>query len=601
MKKTYLLLALSVIAVPLVAQQYYGPSSAEEENSLAERSVRRARLAAQIAEEQRQAKEDGIYRGKVFGAEQQTYTSSTLGEHAPAKTKYVYDTSLIRAIKMDDEDRVRTLIYANVDVNERNYANITPLTLAAEKGNLAIVKQLVEAKANVNTASPYGVTPLVAATSQGNADVVEYLLEHGANPGVKDETGKTPLLYASSFNNEKLIMTLAKASPEAVNAADNAGNTPLIYAAQKGNDRNVKALLDRNADPDYRNPNTGVSALSVAAAEGHEDVIRVLAKHKANLDLPDLQGRAPLAYAVETGKSNAVRTLLSAGANPNVQDLNGVTPLMRASAKGDVDSVASLVRSRDINLEQRDASGKTALIYAAYAPTTDTTAQLLKRGASINAADNAGNTPLLSALELKNEAVANYLIGQGADTARVNVNQVSALSLAQEHLPTSDATQKIAGETDRIYQQALQEEAARLAKVRELEAQLVQDETLVQQLRAQHKEDAQEFVSALQTKQEQFVEQVDLTPTVLQEEASTAQQMAAANAQALRDQVTAEKVALENSAKAAQAQQYSTTQNTASRAKNKGKKQTTVAQKKASGIIQDMPTLQPRLRSMADE
>ncbi len=595
MKKTSLLLALTFVAVPLIAQQYDYFGSAEESESLAERNARRARLAAQVAEQQKQAGDD-IYRGKVFGAEQQTYESTTLGQRTPAKTKYVYDTSLIRAIKMGDEDRVRTLIYANVDVNERNYANITPLTMAAEKGNLTIVKYLVEAKANVNASSPYGVTPLLAAASQGNTEVVEYLLAHGANASVKDDTGKTPLLYAANFDNEKLITALAKASPAAVNIPDAAGNTPLIYAAQKGNNRNVKALLANNANPNYRNPDTGIGALAVAAAEGHEDVIHSLAKYKADLNLPDLQGRAPLAYAAETGKDGTVRALLADGANPNIQDIHGVTPLMRCSAKGNSGCASALLRQPDINVETKDTQGKTALIYTAYAPTADVTAQLLKKKANINATDNAGNTALSTALVLQNETVANYLIEQGADTYRAN-----ALAVAREYMPTSATTQKIAGETDRAYQKALQQEAASLAQVRELEAQLIQDEARVEQLRAQHQADAQEFMSDLQTKYDQTVEEVELGPSVIQEEASAAQVQAAANAQALREKVTAEKAAWENSAKAAQEKQISQVNQTAVRTKNTGKTQAATSQKKARGIIQDMPVLQPRLRSMADE
>ncbi len=595
MKKTSLLLALSVVAVPLAAQQYNYYNSAEESESLAERNARRARLAAQVAEQQRQ-NDDGIYRGKVFGAEQQTYASTILGERAPVKTKYVYDTSLIRAIKLGDDDRVRTLIYANVDVNERNYANITPLTLAAEKGNLTIVKYLVEAKANVNASSPYGVTPLVAAASQGHGDIVEYLLAHGANASVKDETGKTPLLYAANFDNEKLINALAKASPATVNIPDAAGNTPLIYAAQKGYDRDVRALLAHHANPNYQNPNTGISALSTAAAEGHSDVIRSLAKYKADVNLPDAQGRAPLAYAAETGKAGAVRTLISVGANPNVQDINGVTPLMRAAAKGNDDCAAAFLRLPEINLEQKDAQGKTALIYTAYAPTANVTAQLLKRGANVNATDNSGNTALSTALALKNEAVANYLLEQGADTVRANT-----LAVAQQYMPESSTTQKIAGQADQAYQNALQQEAASLAHVRELEAQLLEDEARVEQLRAQHKEDAQEFITELQTQSHQAVQEAELAPTVLQEEISEAQQQAAANAQALRNQAVAEKEAWENSAKAAQEKKLTQTKQTTVRAKNTGKQQTQTVQKKARGIIQDMPTVQPRLRSMADE
>ena len=93
---------------------------------------------------------------------------------------YSLYTSLVRAIKTGDADRVRTLIYANVDVNERNYAGITPLTVAAEKGNLTIVQLLVEeGAAAVNIPSSYGVTPLIAAAAAGRRDIADYLIEGG--------------------------------------------------------------------------------------------------------------------------------------------------------------------------------------------------------------------------------------------------------------------------------------------------------------------------------------------------------------------------------------------------------------------------------------
>ena len=50
-----------------------------------------------------------IYRGTVFGENNPGYESDTPGTRELATTKYVYDTSLVRAIKTGDADRVRTL------------------------------------------------------------------------------------------------------------------------------------------------------------------------------------------------------------------------------------------------------------------------------------------------------------------------------------------------------------------------------------------------------------------------------------------------------------------------------------------------------------
>ena len=301
MKKLGLIFVFTLAVSPLVAQNadsqddYY---TGYEGVVLGERTPRSATDA--IAQQATQVPGD-IYRGTLFGAEQKKYEGDTLGNRPRAKTKYVYDTSLVRAVKISDVDRVRTLMYANVNVNEKNYAGITPLTIAAEKGNMEIIKMLVEdGKAVVNDASSYGVTPIISAAAAGNTEVVAYLVKHGADVTAKDDLGKTALIYASGTDNAKLISNLIALDNTAVNLPDNAGNTPLIYAAQKGLNNNVKVLLSHGAMVNYRNPATGLSALSAAAAEGHSDTARLLVRTgKADVNIADLSGRTPIFYAVE--------------------------------------------------------------------------------------------------------------------------------------------------------------------------------------------------------------------------------------------------------------------------------------------------------------
>ena len=136
MKKLGFIFVFALAVSPLCAQtaqsqdDYY---TGYEGLVLGESAPRSATDA--IAQQATQVPGD-IYRGTLFGAEQKKYEGDTLGNRPRPTTKYVYDTSLVRAVKISDPDRVRTLMYANVDVNEKNYAGITPLTIAAEKGNM---------------------------------------------------------------------------------------------------------------------------------------------------------------------------------------------------------------------------------------------------------------------------------------------------------------------------------------------------------------------------------------------------------------------------------------------------------------------------------
>ncbi len=437
-----------------------------------------------------------IYRGTVFGAEQKKYEGDTLGTRPKATTKYVYDTSLVRAIKINDPDRVRTLMYANVDVNEKNYAGITPLTFAAEKGNMEIIKMLVEdGKAYVNEPSSYGVTPLIAAAAAGNVEAASYLIAHGADASAKDDWGKTALIYAANAENPKLLASVIKLDNKAVNLPDNSGNTALIYAAQKGFANHAKILLANGANPDYRNPATGLSALSAAAAEGHSSVIRLLAHTgKADINISDLSGRTPIFYAVEQNQVDALRALVSLGANTNAQDNNGVTALMRAAAKNRQDCVDNLLRQKGIDPNLKDLQDRTALIYSVYAEDLEPAKSLLKAGADLNLADSTQNTPLMSAIKAKNDRMALYFIQQGADLTRSNTAGENAFILVEEYLPNSMTANVLGIKKAEAYQNALQIQAQKLAEVRTLELQLSQEEELVQQLQAEKQ--AQEQAAA---------------------------------------------------------------------------------------------------------
>ena len=498
MKKIGFVFVFALAALPLCAQTAQNTNDSYtgyEGLVLGERTPRSA--TDTIADQATQVPGD-IYRGTLFGAEQKKYEGDTLGNRPRPTTKFVYDTSLVRAIKISDADRVRTLMYANVDVNEKNYAGITPLTIAAEKGNMEIIKMLVEdGNALVNEASSYGVTPLIAAAAAGNDEAVAYLVEQGANVSAKDDWGKTALIYAATLDNPKLVSSVIKLDKTAVNLPDNLGNTALIYAAQKGLLDNMKILLANGANANYRNPATGISAISAAAAEGNSAAIRMLVRTgKADVNISDLSGRTPIFYAVEQNQEDALRTLLSLGADVNAQDNNGVSVLMRASAKNRQDCVNILLRQKGINPNLKDFQDRTALIYSVYADELAPTQALLKAGADLNVRDSSQNTPLMSAIKAKNDRAALFFIQQGAELTAVNSSGENAFMLTDEYLPNSMTANVLKVKKAESYQDALQLQAQKLAEVRTLEQQLAQEEARVKELQEQQAAKAQQEAQA---------------------------------------------------------------------------------------------------------
>lgn len=527
------------------------------------------RSATAVITEQATADPGDIYRGTVFGAEQKQYHSDVPGSRPRAKSKLVYDTSLIRAIKLNDADRVRTLLQARVNVNEKNYAGITPMTVAAEKGNMDIIRMLVEdGKADVNAKSSYGITPLIAAASAGQAEVVTYLVKNGASATATDDLGKTATIYAASYDDPDALDDLVSMERATVNMPDNNGNTPLIYAAQKGYLDNVQVLLTAHADVNYKNP-TGLSALAAATAEGDLPMVKWLVKNgQADVNITDKNERTPVFYAVENDQPEILNFLLVSGANPNTPDNNGVSPLMNASAKNLQACQKLLLRRKNIDIAAQDKQGRTAVFYSAYSGDVFPAKQLVAARADINTPDNKGNTPLMNAILAKNDRTATFFIQQGADLANVNKAGDSAFTLAKKFLPESSTLTLLDMSRGSVEQEAMQLEAAKLAEVRALEEQLAQEEAAVAELKGQKEAELKQALAEKEAAARAEVEQeyqaqtaaLETDPEILQlqQQLETAKAKKMAALQAQKDQRLDEKLGRKPAAVKAQVQETKT-------------------------------------------
>jgi len=101
------------------------------------------------------------------------------------------------------------------------------------------------------------------------------------------------------------------------------------------------------------------------------------------------------------------------------------------AAMGDGDGGAEAVAPIDIN--GQDASGRTALLEAAWGGGGDIVNFLLERGADPNIADKSGFTPLMRAVEGGHRPIAAALIEKGADVnCRGSVRGTTPLMLAAE-------------------------------------------------------------------------------------------------------------------------------------------------------------------------
>ncbi len=88
--------------------------------------------------------------------------------------------------------------------------------------------------------------------------------------------------------------------------------------------------------------------------------------------------------------------------------------ILDMAASGDAQGISHLLKL-DINLNETDSEGKTALHVASSSGDAEIVSILLIRGASIDPKDNSGETPLLLAVKAGKEDVVDILCSSGAD------------------------------------------------------------------------------------------------------------------------------------------------------------------------------------------
>ena len=105
--------------------------------------------------------------------------------------------------------------------------------------------------------------------------------------------------------------------------------------------------------------------------------------------------------------------------------IEGQTPLMTAASNGDFSGVEQAVaEGQDVN--EKDAEGTDALMYAVYAEETDIISYLLENGADANTSDDY-STALGTAVMYGNYEVALQLLDNGADPYMPDAENTTAM------------------------------------------------------------------------------------------------------------------------------------------------------------------------------
>lgn len=144
-----------------------------------------------------------------------------------------------------------------------------------------------------------------------------------------------------------------------------------------------------------------------------------------------LDTRPAETVAVENGDYDALRSLLIGGSNTGVSDYDGRSLLMIAASLDDID-IMELLFSYNVQIEQKDRNGATALHWAIRSGAIDATALLLGKGADPNTQTDQGLTPTMLAVRENDRYLVEKLLRRNPDLSIADYTGRSAMDWARK-------------------------------------------------------------------------------------------------------------------------------------------------------------------------
>ena len=206
---------------------------------------------------------------------QQSIASATVDRQTPLRL----------AVTQQDVHTVRMLVRYGADVGAEDNDGRTPLQIARESGNAAVIRALLE------TRDRKGRTPLQAAVDECNVAAVEALLQPAANKEV-NPPGKELLHTAIDKGNAEIVGLLLDAGAD-VTAKDEKGRTPLQAAVGESCAAVVEVLLSVDGRSNEVNlvDEKGKIPLEIAAARGDVAIVCTLLKAGSDMPMLDDEGK----------------------------------------------------------------------------------------------------------------------------------------------------------------------------------------------------------------------------------------------------------------------------------------------------------------------
>lgn len=334
---------------------------------------------------------------------------------------------------------VQAFSQAGYDLNEANdpacrgailnscYANIKELRKDSSgwQGYVEMIPLLINLGADVNLYPEGQSSNIKLAILGGLKSVYETVANHpNFDPQVMDSQGRTVLHHVVAMGQTKWALEFLNRTDIDVNAQDASGSTPLHFAVRTEKQEVVEKLLATYGirvdliDVDGKTP------LTLATYWGLKRIALAFIEQSQAFPLPERDAVHALVLAARHGDKDIVDALLAKAHYRGLSfhmDESGKTLIHIAAAEDWADVLTRcLHQASDININQIDHSGGTALHYAAKYGCTQSCEVLLNYGASACLQNRMGRTAPQEAADAGYKDTLMALVRQ---THLLDVNQ----------------------------------------------------------------------------------------------------------------------------------------------------------------------------------
>ena len=368
------------------------------------------------------------------------------------------------AVHSSDIQTIQVLLDNEIDVEQRDNFGNTPFQHAILLGNVEISTLLLGQDANLNHQNFEGNSGLHLLSSSiltnrylRNMREIERLL------ALNEESDISQLLTTNFSTNFELYQLLLGNGAE-IDAKNKLGQTPLQTAVLANNIGFIRSIISAGANIEHED-SAGNTAIHLAVIENFIEIVEFLARNNANINIANNSGDLPIHSASLTASADMIGILVRFGADLTIRNNSGRSPIHLAVYSQNLQTAKALI-DNGADVEIRDSNNNTALHYVAYAGITtelltdnssdqsssDAENQpgqandqaldlsdveimielLLESGATINALDNEGNTPLHSATLIGHIETIESLLLAGADQTITNNSGQTPLQLAEK-------------------------------------------------------------------------------------------------------------------------------------------------------------------------